>query len=78
MNCDIIVISVLLTAAKEKLPKLVSALELEGLKDKVVIMIGGAAVHKEDAEAIGALYGKTREEAVVLAKKVMEQKRNRT
>jgi len=78
VNADIIVVSVLLTAAKKNLPKLVSALELEGLKGKVVIMIGGAAVHKEDADEIGALFGKTREEAVVLAKKVIEQKRNKT
>ena len=77
VNADIIVVSVLLTAAKENLPKLVSAIESEGLKGKTVIMIGGAAVTKEDADKIGALFGKTREDAVVLAKKVIEQKRNR-
>jgi methanogenic corrinoid protein MtbC1 len=76
VNADIIVVSVLLTAAKENLPKLISALELEGLKGKTVIMIGGAAVTKEDADKIGALYGKTREDAVVLAKKAIEQKQN--
>ncbi|TRO52854.1 hypothetical protein E2P61_02875 [Candidatus Bathyarchaeota archaeon] len=76
-NADIIVVSVLLSAAKENLPKLVSALELEGLKGKVVIMIGGAAVNKEDADKIGALFGKTREEAVILARKVIEQKRSK-
>lgn len=76
VNADIIVVSVLLSAAKRNLPKLVSALELEGLQGKVTVMIGGAAVNKEDADEIGALYGKTREEAVALAKKVMEQKRN--
>jgi methanogenic corrinoid protein MtbC1 len=74
-NADIIVVSVLLSAAKENLPKLVSALELEGLKGKVAIIIGGAAVEKGDADKIGALFGKTREEAVVLAKKAMEQKK---
>jgi len=75
VNADIIVVSVLLSAAKENLPKLVSALELEGLKGKVAIIVGGAAVEKSDADNIGALFGKTREEAVVLAKKVMEQKK---
>jgi methanogenic corrinoid protein MtbC1 len=74
-NADIIVVTVLLSAAKENLPKLVSALELEGLKGKIEIIIGGAAVEKADADRIGALFGKTREEAVVLAKKVMEQKK---
>ena len=78
VNADIIMVTVGLSAAKENLPKLVSAMELEGLKDKVVVMIGGAAVTKEDADKIGALFGKTREEAVALAKKVMEQKRNKT
>ena len=74
-KADIVVVSVLLSAAKENLTKLVSALELEGLKDKVAIIIGGAAVEKADADKIGALFGKTREEAVVLAKRAMEQKK---
>ncbi len=78
VNADIIMVTVGLSSAKENLAKLVSALELEGLKDKVVVMIGGAAVTKEDADRIGALFGKTREEAVALAKKAMEQKRNKT
>jgi 5-methyltetrahydrofolate--homocysteine methyltransferase len=78
VNADIMVVTIGLSAAKDNLPKLVSALELEGLKDKMVLMIGGAAVTKEDAEKIGALYGKTREDAVVLAKKAIEQKRNKT
>ncbi len=75
VNADIAVVSVLLSAAKENLPKLVSALELEGLKGKVQIIIGGAAVEKADADRIGALFGKTREEAVALAKQAMEQKK---
>jgi 5-methyltetrahydrofolate--homocysteine methyltransferase len=78
VNADIIVVSVLLTAAKENLPKLISAIEHEGLKGKTVIMIGGAAVTKEDADKIGAQFGKTREDAVVLAKKAIEQKHNIT
>ena len=78
VNADIIVVSVSLTAAKENLPKLISAIELEGLKGKIIIMIGGAAVTKEDADKIGAMFGKTREDAVVLAKKAVEQKRSRT
>ena len=73
-NADIIVISVLLSAAKSNLPEVVSALEREGLKDKVKIMIGGSAVTDDDAEEIGALFGETKEEAVILAKKVMDKK----
>lgn len=74
-NADIIVVSMLLSAAKANLSNLVSAIEAEGLKGKITLMIGGAAVTKEDADKIGALFGKTREEAVVLAKKAMEQKK---
>ena len=77
-NADILVVSVLYSKAKMNLPKLISALELEGLKDKIVVMIGGAAVKKEDADQLGVMFGTKREDAVVLAKKAMEQKRNRT
>ena len=77
-NADILVVSVLYTKAKMNLPKLISAIELEGQKGKIVIMIGGAAVKKEDADQLGVLFGTTREDAVVLAKKAMEQKRNST
>jgi 5-methyltetrahydrofolate--homocysteine methyltransferase len=76
-NADIIVVTISISAAKENFLKLISALELEGLKDKVAVMIGGAAVTKEDADAVGVLYGKTREDAVVLAKKAIEQKHNK-
>ena len=73
-KADIAVVTVSISAAKDSLSKLISAIEAEGLKGKVAVMIGGAAVTKEDAERIGALYGKTREDAVALAKKAMEQK----
>jgi 5-methyltetrahydrofolate--homocysteine methyltransferase len=76
-NADIIVVSMLLSAAKSNLPKLVSAIDDLGLKDKITLMIGGAGVNKEDADKIGALFGKTREEAVGLARKVMEQKKSK-
>jgi 5-methyltetrahydrofolate--homocysteine methyltransferase len=74
VNADIIAVSINLSPAKENLPNLMSAIENEGLKGKVVVIIGGAAVKKEDADKIGALYGKTREEAVVLAQKVIAGK----
>ena len=73
-KADILVVSVLYSKAISNLPKLMSALEVEGLKDKVVVMIGGAAVTKEDADNIGALFGETREDAVLLAKKAIQQK----
>jgi len=75
VNADIIAVSINTTPAKENLPKLIAAIEAEGLKGKVTIMIGGAAVKKEDADKIGAFYGKKREDAVALAKKVIEEKK---
>ncbi len=74
-NADILVVTVGLTTAKENLPKLIAEIENEGLKGKITVLIGGAAVTKEDADKLGAMYGKTREEAVVLAKKVIENKK---
>ena len=61
VNADIIAVSVNLTSAKENLQKLISAIEFEGLMGKVTVMIGGAAVTKEDA--------------VSIAKKVIEAKK---
>jgi methylmalonyl-CoA mutase cobalamin-binding domain/chain len=75
VNADIIVISVLLSAATKNLPKVASAMEAEGIKDKVTLMIGGEAVDDDDAEEIGAMYGESKEEAVIMAKKVMEGKK---
>lgn len=75
VNADIIAVSVNLTSAKENLQKLNLAIENEGLMGKVTVMIGGAAVTKEDADKIGGLYGKTKEEAVTIAKRVVEAKK---
>ena len=74
VNADIIAVSANTTPAKNNLPKLLPALESTGLKDRVGLMIGGAAVKSEDAEKIGAIYGKTKEEAVAIAKKILEAK----
>ena len=50
-----------------------AAIETAELKRKVTIMIGGAAVDKDDVDKIGTLYGDTRE-AVDLAKKAIQSK----
>jgi methanogenic corrinoid protein MtbC1 len=71
VNADIIAVSVNTVPAKNNLAKLDEALKASGLKGKVILMIGGAAVKKEDAEAIGALYGRNKEEGVEIAKKAI-------
>jgi len=74
VNADIIVVTIGYTPAKENLPNLASEIKSQGLEGKVAVLIGGAAVKKEDAEKINALFGETREEAVALAKKIIEKK----
>jgi len=76
LNADIIAVSINLSSAKENLQKLNFAIESEGLMGKVNVMIGGAAVTKEDADKICAAYGKTKEEAVAIAKQFMEAKKS--
>jgi 5-methyltetrahydrofolate--homocysteine methyltransferase len=71
VNADIAVVTVSVDGAKKNLQNLVSSLYAEGLKGKVTVMIGGAAVTQEDADALGALYGRTREDAVALAQKAI-------
>jgi methylmalonyl-CoA mutase cobalamin-binding domain/chain len=70
-NANIIAVSINTAPAKNNIPALMAAIESEGIKDKVTVMIGGAAVDKSDADEIGAMFGETRDEAVVLAKKAM-------
>ena len=74
-NADILALSINTVPAKNNLAKLDSALKDAGLKGNVIIIMGGAAVKKEDAEAIGALFGKNKEEGVEIAKKAMAEKK---
>ena len=69
-NANIVALSVNTVPAKNNLPKLVDALKAAGL-DNVKIIMGGAAVKKEDADAIGAFFGKNKEEAPEIAKKAL-------
>jgi methylmalonyl-CoA mutase cobalamin-binding domain/chain len=75
VNADILAISVNTVPAKNNLAKLDEALKTGGLKEKVIIIMGGAAVKKEDAEALGAIYGKNKEEGVEIAKKAIAEKK---
>jgi methanogenic corrinoid protein MtbC1 len=69
-NAKILALSVNTVPAKNNLAKLVQALKDAGLGNVKIIM-GGAAVKKEDADAIGALFGKNKEEAPEIAKKAL-------
>ena len=72
-NANILAISVNTVPAKNNIAKLDEALKSAGVKDKLIIIMGGAAVKKEDAEAIGATFGKNKEEGVAIAKKAVEK-----
>ena len=74
-NADILAISVNTVPAKNNIAKLDEALKAGGLKEKLIIIMGGAAVKKEDAEAIGAIFGKNKEEGVEIAKKAVAGKK---
>lgn len=74
VSADIVAVSANTTPSKDNLPNLASALEAEGLKGKVILMVGGAVVRKDDADKIGALYGKNRDEAVAIATKAMKER----
>jgi 5-methyltetrahydrofolate--homocysteine methyltransferase len=76
VNADIVVVTVSVAASKKNLEALVSALEDEGLKGKVAVLVGGASVTQEDADRLGALYGRTREDAVLLAQKAMTHRKS--
>ena len=74
-NADILALSVNTVPAKNNLAKLDEALKTSGIKEKMIIIMGGAAVKKEDAEALGAIYGKNKEEGVEIAKKAIAEKK---
>jgi methylmalonyl-CoA mutase cobalamin-binding domain/chain len=74
-NADVLALSVNTVPAKNNLAKLDEELKAAGIKEKMIIIMGGAAVKKEDAEAIGALYGKNKEEGVEIAKKAVAEKK---
>ncbi|MEM2137234.1 MAG: corrinoid protein [Candidatus Methanomethylicia archaeon] len=69
---DIVAMSALMTTTMVKMMDVIKALEREGLRDRVKVMIGGAPTSKEWAREIGADgHGSDAIEAVEVAKKFM-------
>ncbi|HLK33791.1 MAG TPA: corrinoid protein [Terriglobales bacterium] len=74
MRADIVGVSSLLTTTMALQRGVVEALEREGLRPRVKIIVGGAPVTRKWAEEIGADgYGKDAVGAVALAKSLMEK-----
>jgi len=77
-NPDILAMSALLTTTASNLRKVIEALEKEGLRNKVRVIVGGAAVTKEYAIEIGAdAGGVDAYEGALICRKWVEEKRRR-
>lgn len=74
-KADIIGVSALLTTTMRNQKRVVEALEKDGLRSQVKVMVGGAPVTRRWAEEIGADgYAKDAMSAVSLAQELMQQK----
>lgn len=75
LDADIVGVSALLTTTMRNQKTVVEALEKQGLRSRVKIMVGGAPVTRRWAEEIGADgYAKDAMSAVALAQELMQQK----
>lgn len=73
IDADAVGASALLTTTKEKQRELVEALEEEGIRQDVIVMVGGAPATEEWKNEIGAdVYGDTAFDAIDNLKKAME------
>ncbi|HKV81304.1 MAG TPA: corrinoid protein [Candidatus Sulfotelmatobacter sp.] len=75
LKADIVGVSALLTTTMRNQKSVVEALEKEGLRSRLKVMVGGAPVTRRWAEEIGADgYAKDAMSAVTLAQELMQQK----
>jgi methylmalonyl-CoA mutase cobalamin-binding domain/chain len=76
---DIVGFSAFLTTTMPMFKANINALQKAGLRDRVIVMVGGAPVTKEYADAVGADgYAADASTAVRLAKALIEQHRSET
>jgi methanogenic corrinoid protein MtbC1 len=75
-NPEIVGFSAFLTTTMPMFKANINAIEKAGLRDKVIIMVGGAPVTQEYADAVGADgYAADASTAVRIAKDLIEKKR---
>jgi corrinoid protein of di/trimethylamine methyltransferase len=73
-NPDIVGMSALLTSTMMNMRKVIEALEKEGLRDKVKVIVGGAPITEEFARRIGAdAYGENAIVAVDVCRRLVEE-----
>ena len=66
---DVLGLSALLTTTMPEMEKVIKAMENQGVRDRVKVMIGGAPVSADFAKKIGAdAYGEDAAEAVTIAR----------
>ena len=75
---DIVGFSAFLTTTMPMFKANINALEKAGLRDKVIVMVGGAPVTQEYADAVGAdAYAPDASQTVKRAKDLIEKRRAR-
>ncbi|MDD2235070.1 MAG: corrinoid protein [Desulfitobacteriaceae bacterium] len=71
---DIVACSALISATMVNIEGVIGALQENGVRDQVKVMVGGAPLDQKFAESVGAdYYGKTLRDAVVIANAVVEE-----
>lgn len=74
---DVLGMSALLTTTMPYMKTVVQGLEKEGLRDRVIVLVGGAPVNAPFAEAVGAdAYCRDASVAVTTAKALLQVRRN--
>ena len=77
-NPDILGMSALLTTTMPYMKVVIQALKESGLREKVIVLVGGAPVNAPFAEAVGAdAYCRDASVAVQTAKKLIAERRSR-
>ena len=76
VQADIIAASAILTTTMAHMPDINGILEELGIRDRYMIMLGGAPVIPQLAQVVGADgYGEDASEAVAVARRLMQKKR---
>jgi corrinoid protein of di/trimethylamine methyltransferase len=76
INADIIAISALMSTSLPYVRDVIKLLKEKGLREKFIVMVGGGAVTREWAQEVGTDgYGEHFEEAVYVAKKLIDEKK---
>lgn len=76
LDADVLGMSALLTTTARRMKEVIEALGKEGLRDKIFVIVGGAATDEEFARKIGAdAWGKNAVETVRIVNNYAERRR---